>query len=102
MLLTSTYGVCGCDCACEDQKGTRFHTDLQLLEESDVMRLQPSSLFHAEGKRQWREGSALGTLRIDVRPLAQQDLDLLDDGAVILADNVLKPGAPQYIWHLAK
>lgn len=44
-----------------DQKGTRFHTDLGLLEE----------------------------------------LDLLADGAVVLADNVLKPGAPMYIWHLA-
>merc|ERR1719410_2137357 len=43
-----------------DQKGTRFHTDLGLME----------------------------------------DLDLLADGAVILADNVLKPGAPLYIWHL--
>eukprot|EP00928_Gymnodinium_smaydae_P041963 TRINITY_DN28335_c0_g1_i1.p1 TRINITY_DN28335_c0_g1~~TRINITY_DN28335_c0_g1_i1.p1 ORF type:complete len:1027 (+),score=207.84 TRINITY_DN28335_c0_g1_i1:81-3083(+) len=29
-----------------------------------------------------------------------EELDLLADGAVILADNVLKPGAPIYIWHL--
>merc|ERR1711884_164140 len=45
-----------------DQKGTRFHTDLELMEE----------------------------------------LGLLADGAVVLADNVLKPGAPQYIWHLCR
>lgn len=46
----------------ELRKGTRFHSDLALMEE----------------------------------------LDLLSDRAVILADNVLKPGAPLYIWHLAK
>lgn len=45
-----------------DQKGTRFHTDLGLFEE----------------------------------------LELLADDAVVLADNVLKPGAPVYIWHLCK
>ena len=43
-------------------QGTRFHSDLALMEE----------------------------------------LNLLSDRAVILADNVLKPGAPLYIWHLAK
>lgn len=31
-----------------------------------------------------------------------KDLGLLSDGALILADNVLKPGAPLYIWHLGR
>merc|ERR1740122_326633 len=59
--LLETYGPRSVGMVFMDQKGTRFHTDLALMEE----------------------------------------LDLLADGAVVLADNVLKPGAPQYIWHLA-
>ena len=51
-----------CQPNCEVLQGTRFHSDLALMEE----------------------------------------LNLLSDRAVILADNVLKPGAPLYIWHLAK
>ena len=43
-----------------DQRGTRFHTDLWMLE--------------AEG--------------------------LLKDGCAVLADNVLKPGAPHFLWYL--
>eukprot|EP00930_Biecheleria_cincta_P019780 TRINITY_DN15019_c0_g2_i1.p1 TRINITY_DN15019_c0_g2~~TRINITY_DN15019_c0_g2_i1.p1 ORF type:complete len:1049 (-),score=159.63 TRINITY_DN15019_c0_g2_i1:226-3372(-) len=43
-----------------DQRGTRFHIDLQMLE--------------AEG--------------------------LLKDGCAVLADNVLKPGAPHFLWYL--
>lgn len=43
-----------------DQRGTRFHTDLHMLE--------------AEG--------------------------LLQDGCAVLADNVLKPGAPHFLWYL--
>eukprot|EP00931_Biecheleriopsis_adriatica_P119154 TRINITY_DN94417_c0_g1_i1.p1 TRINITY_DN94417_c0_g1~~TRINITY_DN94417_c0_g1_i1.p1 ORF type:complete len:964 (+),score=198.92 TRINITY_DN94417_c0_g1_i1:84-2975(+) len=60
--LLQTYGLRSIDMVFMDQKGTRFHSDLELMEE----------------------------------------LQLLSDGAVILADNVLKPGAPLYIWHLAK
>ncbi|CAK9098902.1 unnamed protein product [Durusdinium trenchii] len=60
--LLKTYGPRSVDMVFMDQKGTRFHSDLALMEE----------------------------------------LDLLSDRAVILADNVLKPGAPLYIWHLAK
>lgn len=60
--LVDTYGLHSFGMVFMDQKGTRFHTDLQLMEE----------------------------------------LGLLADGAVVLADNVLKPGAPQYIWHLAR
>lgn len=59
--LLDTYGPRSFGMVFMDQKGTRFHTDLELMEE----------------------------------------LGLLADGAVILADNVLKPGAPLYIWHLA-
>lgn len=59
--LLDTYGPQSFGMVFMDQKGTRFHTDLELLER----------------------------------------LGLLADGAVILADNVLKPGAPLYIWHLA-
>jgi len=59
--LLQAYGPRSIGMVFMDQKGTRFHTDLGLLEE----------------------------------------LDLLADGAVVLADNVLKPGAPHYIWHLA-
>eukprot|EP00933_Yihiella_yeosuensis_P059045 TRINITY_DN5994_c1_g1_i9.p1 TRINITY_DN5994_c1_g1~~TRINITY_DN5994_c1_g1_i9.p1 ORF type:complete len:739 (-),score=109.18 TRINITY_DN5994_c1_g1_i9:93-2225(-) len=59
--LLKAYGPRSVDMVFMDQKGTRFHTDLALMEE----------------------------------------LNLLSDGAVILADNVLKPGAPLYIWHLA-
>ena len=44
-----------------DQRGTRFHTDLQMLE--------------GEG--------------------------LLKDGCAVLADNVLKPGAPHFLWYLS-
>eukprot|EP00927_Polykrikos_kofoidii_P041062 TRINITY_DN34993_c0_g1_i1.p1 TRINITY_DN34993_c0_g1~~TRINITY_DN34993_c0_g1_i1.p1 ORF type:complete len:1124 (+),score=191.28 TRINITY_DN34993_c0_g1_i1:97-3372(+) len=58
--LLEAYGPRSIGMVFMDQKGTRFHTDLKLMEE----------------------------------------LDLLDDGALILADNVLKPGAPLYIWHL--
>jgi len=58
--LLETYGPRSFGMVFMDQKGTRFHTDLELMEE----------------------------------------LGLLADGAVILADNVLKPGAPLYIWHL--
>mmetsp|Transcript_66454 Transcript_66454/g.144849 ORF Transcript_66454/g.144849 Transcript_66454/m.144849 type:complete len:288 (+) Transcript_66454:3-866(+) len=58
--LLKAYGPRSVDMVFMDQKGTRFHTDLGLME----------------------------------------DLGLLADGAVILADNVLKPGAPLYIWHL--
>mmetsp|Transcript_77 Transcript_77/g.288 ORF Transcript_77/g.288 Transcript_77/m.288 type:complete len:820 (+) Transcript_77:3-2462(+) len=58
--LLDIYGPRSIGMVFMDQKGTRFHTDLALLEE----------------------------------------LGLLADGAVILADNVLKPGAPHYIWHL--
>eukprot|EP00913_Durusdinium_trenchii_P000843 g785.t1 len=60
--LLKTYGPRSVDMVLELRKGTRFHSDLALMEE----------------------------------------LDLLSDRAVILADNVLKPGAPLYIWHLAK
>lgn len=59
--LLQTYGPRSVDMVFMDQKGTRFHSDLALMEE----------------------------------------LGLLADGAVVLADNVLKPGAPLYIWHLA-
>lgn len=59
-LLINQYGPKSVDMVFMDQKGTRFHTDLELL----------------------------------------RTHDLLADGAVILADNVLKPGAPLYIWHL--
>jgi len=58
--LLGHYGPRSVDMVFMDQKGTRFHTDLELL----------------------------------------RSHDLLADGAVILADNVLKPGAPLYIWHL--
>lgn len=58
--LLTLYGPRSIDMVFMDQKGTRFHSDLALLEE----------------------------------------LELLADGAVVLADNVLKPGAPLYIWHL--
>lgn len=58
--LLNIYGPRSIGMVFMDQKGTRFHTDLQLMEE----------------------------------------LNLLVDGAVVLADNVLKPGAPLYIWHL--
>lgn len=60
--LLEQYGPRSIGMVFMDQKGTRFHTDLGLMEE----------------------------------------LDLLADGAVVLADNVLKPGAPLYIWQLAK
>merc|ERR1719498_2109676 len=60
--LLDKYGPRSIGMVFMDQKGTRFHTDLGLME----------------------------------------DLDLLADGAVVLADNVLKPGAPLYIWQLAK
>ena len=60
--LLKKYGPRSVDLVFMDQKGTRFHSDLALMEE----------------------------------------LNLLSDRAVILADNVLKPGAPLYIWHLAK
>lgn len=60
--LLEKYGPRSIGMVFMDQKGTRFHTDLGLMEE----------------------------------------LDLLADGAVVLADNVLKPGAPLYIWQLAK
>ena len=43
-----------------DQRGTRFHTDLQALEEHR----------------------------------------LLADGCIVAADNVLKPGAPHFLWYL--
>jgi len=59
--LLEAYGPASVDMVFMDQKGTRFHTDLELME----------------------------------------NLGLLADGAVVLADNVLKPGAPLYIWHLA-
>eukprot|EP00929_Paragymnodinium_shiwhaense_P107097 TRINITY_DN73133_c0_g1_i1.p1 TRINITY_DN73133_c0_g1~~TRINITY_DN73133_c0_g1_i1.p1 ORF type:complete len:1034 (-),score=206.45 TRINITY_DN73133_c0_g1_i1:85-3186(-) len=58
--LLEIYGKRSIGMVFMDQKGTRFHTDLQLFE----------------------------------------DLELLADGAVILSDNVLKPGAPLYIHHL--
>merc|ERR1711862_85386 len=61
MGLLDLYGPRSIGMVFMDQKGTRFHTDLGLME----------------------------------------DLDLLAEGAVILADNVLKPGAPLYIWELA-
>lgn len=60
--LVGRYGPRSIGMVFMDQKGTRFHHDLRLLEE----------------------------------------LGLLEDGAVILADNVLKPGAPEYIWHLCR
>jgi len=60
--LLEKYGPRSVDLVFMDQKGTRFHSDLALMEE----------------------------------------LNILSDRAVILADNVLKPGAPLYIWHLAK
>lgn len=60
--LLSRYGPRSIGMVFMDQKGTRFHTDLQLLE----------------------------------------DLGLLEDGALVIADNVLKPGAPEYIWHLCR
>lgn len=59
--LLDTYGPRSIGMVFMDQKGTRFHSDLALMEE----------------------------------------LGLLADDAVVLADNVLKPGAPLYIWHLA-
>lgn len=43
-----------------DQRGTRFHVDLQMLE----------------------------------------DQGLLAEGCIVAADNVLKPGAPHFLWHL--
>ena len=55
--LLQKYGPKSVDMVFMDQKGTRFHSDLALMEE----------------------------------------LDLLSDHAVVLADNVLKPGAPQYL-----
>jgi len=58
--LLREYGPASIGMVFMDQKGTRFHTDLERLRE----------------------------------------LGLLADGAVVLADNVLKPGAPLYIWHL--
>jgi catechol O-methyltransferase len=58
--MLKTYGARSIGMVFMDQKGTRFHTDLNRLKE----------------------------------------LDLLAEGAVILADNVLKPGAPHYIYEL--
>ena len=45
-----------------DQKGSRFHEDLQLLVDHDMLR----------------------------------------DGAIVVADNVLKPGAPIFLYLLAR
>ncbi|CAL1171827.1 unnamed protein product [Cladocopium goreaui] len=62
--LKMTLGAHGAPRAADaiffDQRGTRFHTDLWMLE--------------GEG--------------------------LLKDGCAVLADNVLKPGAPHFLWYL--
>lgn len=58
--LKDTCGGAAADAVFFDQRGTRFHTDLQMLE--------------AES--------------------------LLKDKCVICADNVLKPGAPHFLWYL--
>ena len=35
-----------------------------------------------------------------VTPQALEDLDLLNRDCIVAADNVLKPGAPQFLWYL--
>merc|ERR1712024_286335 len=58
--LRKTCGGLVADAVFFDQRGTRFHIDLQMLE--------------GEG--------------------------LLREGCAVLADNVLKPGAPHFLWYL--
>lgn len=58
--LPETCNGVPADAVFMDQRGTRFHIDLQALE----------------------------------------DLGLLAPGCVVTADNVLKPGAPHFLWHL--
>eukprot|EP00747_Dinoflagellata_sp_TGD_P208975 gnl/TRDRNA2_/TRDRNA2_82407_c1_seq1.p1 gnl/TRDRNA2_/TRDRNA2_82407_c1~~gnl/TRDRNA2_/TRDRNA2_82407_c1_seq1.p1 ORF type:complete len:298 (-),score=52.75 gnl/TRDRNA2_/TRDRNA2_82407_c1_seq1:29-898(-) len=59
-LVLEQHGQGSVDMAFMDQRGTRFHADLQRLEQ----------------------------------------INLLADGAVVCADNVLKPGAPYHVWRI--